>query len=197
MSKIYFTSDLHFGHTSIIQFSGQHGRQGTNSKEHDEWLIDSWNSVVKPHDVVWVLGDVAMGRPGTKDEPGLGWKNLAQVGRLVGNKKVILGNHDDMPIEAYSQYFHVVRGLCKFKGQWVSHAPIHPNELRGRKNIHGHVHHKDIMLGHIVDDRYINVCVEANVRRNGTILVEWDELNINTTEIWKNSQRERKSKNAK
>ena len=71
--------------------------------------------------------------------------------------------------------------------------------LSGRlgKNLHGHVHHKDITLGRMLDDRYINVCVEANVRRNGTVLVEWDELGIDTTEIWKNSQRERKTKNAK
>ena len=194
MSKTYFTSDLHFGHEQILKFSGEHGRQGSNSKEHDQWLIDSWNSVVKPHDVVWVLGDVAMGRPGTTDVPGKGWKNLAQVGRLVGNKKVIIGNHDDMPIDAYMQYFHVIRGVCKFKGQWLSHTPIHPAELRGRKNIHGHVHHKSITIvdkqhNIVEDDRYINVCVEANIRRNGTIMVEWDELNIDVQETWKNSKR--------
>lgn len=68
--------------------------------------------------------------------------------------------------------------------------------VRLGKNLHGHVHHKDITLGHMLDDRYINVCVEANVRRNGTVLVEWDELGIDTAEIWKNNRTER-NKNGK
>lgn len=33
-----------------------------------------------------------------------------------------------------------VYSLVKYKGFWLSHAPIHPEELRGCKNIHGHCH---------------------------------------------------------
>lgn len=175
MSKVYFTSDLHLGHASIIRFAGAHGRQGTNSVEHDEWIIDSWNSIVRKRDLVWVLGDVAMGRPGTKESPGEGWNNLAKVAKLNGTKKIILGNHDDMPIEAYMKYFQVMRGMDRYKGHWLSHSPMHPVELRGRKNVHGHVHHNSLD-----DERYINVCVEANLKRNGTIMVEWEELGLDS-----------------
>lgn len=45
--------------------------------------------------------------------------------------------------------------MVKYKNLWLTHAPIHPDELRGKKNVHGHCH------GHILNDkRYINVCVE-------------------------------------
>jgi len=175
MSRVYFTSDLHLGHASIIKFAGAHGREGSNSKEHDEWIIHSWNSIVRKRDLVWVLGDVAMGGPGTKESPGIGWTNLAKVAKLNGTKKIILGNHDDMPIEAYQQYFQVVRGMGRHKGHWLSHCPIHPVELRGRKNVHGHVHHNTLD-----DDRYINVCVEENLKRTGTILVDWEQLGLNS-----------------
>lgn len=186
MSKIYFTSDLHLGHASIIKFSGQHGRQGSNSREHDEWIIHSWNSIVKKRDLVWVLGDVAMGRPGTKESPGDGWEHLAKVAKLNGTKKIILGNHDDMPIEAYMKYFQVMRGMGRYRGHWLSHSPIHPAELRGRKNLHGHVHHNSICVDGVEDPNYVNVCVEANLKRNGTIMVGWEELGIDTYNGWAN-----------
>ena len=45
----------------------------------------------------------------------------------------------------------------------MSHAPIHPNELRGRFNLHGHVHQNSITLPDgSLDDRYINCCVEMS-----------------------------------
>jgi len=170
VSKVYFTSDTHFGHASIVKFVGQ-WRKGSNSEEHDEWLIEEINKVVRKRDVLYILGDIAMGKPGTVDKRGIGWYNLSKVGRLNGTKKFILGNHDDMTIEAYRQYAQIIRGMDRYKGFWLSHCPIHPQELRGRKNIHGHVH-----ANSIPDDNYINVCVEANMMRNGTPIIEFEEL---------------------
>ena len=45
--------------------------------------------------------------------------------------------------------------FVKYKEFWLSHAPIHPEELRDRINIHGHVHYKNID-----DARYFNVSCE-------------------------------------
>lgn len=179
MSKVYFTSDLHFGHKNILKFASKHGRQGTTVEEHDEWLIEEINKVVKKRDILWILGDVAMGTV-NKNGP----ENLEKVARLHGTKKVILGNHDDLPVEYYSKYFQVVRGMFRYKQHWLSHAPIHPCELRGKKNIHGHVHANSVMrkvrpvlrIKEVLDDNYINVCVEANLKRNGTPVVDFQEL---------------------
>ncbi len=63
-------------------------------------------------------------------------------------------------VDVYDKVF----SLLSYKGHWLSHAPIHPMELRGKKNIHGHCHPylmtKEVYGETVVDDRYINVCVE-------------------------------------
>jgi len=170
--KTYFISDLHLGHENIVKFSYRY-RKGSNVDEHDEWLIDAINSVVHPKDNLWMLGDVSWGRPGTLDKPGDGWHHLSKIGRINGTKNLILGNHDDMGIEAYTQYFNVIRGFCEYKGIWLSHAPIHPEELRGNANAHGHVHENTID-----DPRYLNVCVEENMKLYGVPVVQYQDLLI-------------------
>lgn len=169
MSKVYFTSDLHFGHKNLLNFSPKRG--GIDSESHDEWLIEEINKVIHKRDILWILGDVAFGNPGTKEKPREGWYHLSKVGQLHGTKKLVLGNHDDMPIEAYQQYFQEIFGFKGYKGLWLSHAPIHPNELRDRLNVHGHVHHHTIP-----DNKYYNVCVEENMIRTGTPVVSLDKI---------------------
>lgn len=148
MNETYFIGDLHFGHKKILEFSPERG--GTNILEHNEWIISQWNSVVKKNDMVWVMGDVAFSQEG-----------LQCVSRLRGNKKLVRGNHDTQSTQAYLKYFNNVFGIVKESGFWLSHAPIHPQELRGKRNICGHMHSKNILLENgELDDRYINVSVE-------------------------------------
>lgn len=155
MSKKYVISDLHFGHTNILKFSGPL-RGGTTSKEHDEWLITQWNSVVTKQDLVYVLGDVAFNKEALKN-----------IKRLKGTKHLILGNHDIEHIPLYSEYFNKIYGLHRYRGVfWMSHCPIHPQELRGLFNIHGHTHQNKIVypgevLG-LYDPRYVSACVEES-----------------------------------
>lgn len=150
MSRKYIISDLHLGHQNILKYSGNL-RGGTNSDEHDEWLIDQINSVVKKGDLLYILGDVAL----TEDA-------LKKVSRIKGMKQLVRGNHDIYATQRYLEYFQQVHGLISFKGTfWLSHAPVHPQELRGRYNIHGHVHQNSILgLDGNPDPRYINACVE-------------------------------------
>ena len=144
MSKPYFISDLHLGHKSLLSWSGK-WRGGHDVESHIEWLIESINNTCEKRDLLWILGDIA-------------WNNqwLHHLSRLNPSLKFILGNHDKMLVTEYLKYGKVYPGLVSYKTYWLSHAPIHPAELRDRRNIHGHVHHKSIK-----DDRYINVCVEA------------------------------------
>lgn len=172
MSKVYFTSDLHFGHKNILKFAREY-RQGSDIEEHDEWLIESINKVVKKNDILFILGDVAFGSAGTPEKAGIGIYNLSKVGRINGTKKLFLGNHDGLGVHNYSKYFDSIEAMKRYKGFWLSHAPIHMQELRGVRNIHGHVHQNTVP-----DERYINVCVEANIMRNNTPLITYDELNL-------------------
>jgi calcineurin-like phosphoesterase family protein len=143
MGQVFVISDLHFGHKRIVEFGH---RVGPTVKEHDAWLVDAWKSTVDKRDMVFVLGDVAM----TKE-------SLAVYGTLPGYKKLVLGNHDNYPVTDYMAVFgKIMPGLFNYKTMWMSHAPIHPNELYARPNVHGHVHHHTVP-----DKRYLNVSVDA------------------------------------
>jgi calcineurin-like phosphoesterase family protein len=149
--NVYFIGDLHFGHKRILEFSP--GRLGSTIEEHDQAIVTCWNHEVSPKKTrVYVLGDVAFTRAG-----------LALVGRLNGEKILVRGNHDTFPTCEYLEHFKEVYGLLKYKEFWLSHAPIHPHELRGRRNIHGHVHMNTVARVRDLatpDPNYINVSLE-------------------------------------
>ena len=70
-----------------------------------------------------------------------------------------MGNHEnqfgEFRTEQLWDVFTKVHALHTRKGCWLSHAPIHPEELRGKFNIHGHVHDNTLQ-----DPRYANVSLE-------------------------------------
>ncbi len=153
MSKVFFISDLHFGHKKITSFEEGRWRTGASWRENMNHLIERWNSVVKDkRDLVWVLGDTAFSPEG-----------FAALGELNGRKKLVRGNHDNyFTTEEWLEHFETVESLVRYKKYWLSHAPIHPDELRGKGNIHGHVHHNSVRDGEGEwDERYINVSCEA------------------------------------
>ncbi|MGC8512893.1 MAG: metallophosphoesterase family protein [Acidimicrobiales bacterium] len=78
----FFSSDFHFGHQNIISYCR---RPYHSLAEMNNTLVANWNALVGPHDVVHVLGDVAMGR---RDE------TLRFVSQLAGRKVLYPGNHD-------------------------------------------------------------------------------------------------------
>jgi len=143
MSNVLFIGDLHFGHSKIMQFEGDN-RTGDNFLENIESIVSKWNAKVSKRDLVWIMGDVAFSMDG-----------FDHVKRLNGSKKLILGNHDQFKITKYAEVFNEIHGIKSAYGFWLSHAPIHPLELRNKKNIHGHVHSQSIP-----DSRYVNVSCE-------------------------------------
>ncbi len=78
----FFTSDTHFGHIRILEYCK---RPFANITEHDEALINNWNSIVKDGDKVYHLGDFSFSRR-SKSE----WI----LSRLNGEKFLLHGNHD-------------------------------------------------------------------------------------------------------
>jgi calcineurin-like phosphoesterase family protein len=153
MSRVFFISDLHFGHKRITEFEGGRWRTGDSWEENMHAIICNWNAVVRDkRDLVWVLGDVAFSQEG-----------FDALGELNGRKKLVRGNHDNyFSTEDWLKHFETVESLVRYKDCWLTHAPMHPCELRGKKNIHGHVHHNTVRNGYgEYDERYINVCCEA------------------------------------
>jgi calcineurin-like phosphoesterase family protein len=89
--------------------------------------------------------------------------------RLNGMKHVVMGNHDRrQDVKKLLEYVESVAGMIQYKGVMLTHCPIHPMELdyRFNKNIHGHIHEKQVMIDapmapfEIPDSRYICVSCE-------------------------------------
>lgn len=79
---IFFTSDLHFFHKRICEFTG---RPWNNVEEMHEGLIERWNNVVALTDEIFIVGDFSLASN----------KRTATVlERLNGTKYLIRGNHD-------------------------------------------------------------------------------------------------------
>lgn len=83
MQKVFFTSDLHFGHENVLRFDN---RPFASVEEMDAELVRRWNAKVGKGDLVYVLGDLI-------------WKsrngdahNL--IRSLNGQIILIKGNHD-------------------------------------------------------------------------------------------------------
>lgn len=81
----FYTSDMHFGDERLNLY----GRDlmFKNSKEVDEYIVETWNKTVGKDDVVVIVGDVSMTREG-----------LETLNRLNGEKILVKGNYDN-PIE--------------------------------------------------------------------------------------------------
>lgn len=166
--SVFVCSDLHLGHKNIAKF-----RHFVSSCEGNTSLIVSdWRQHINKRDVVYVLGDAAFDQNG-----------LDILATLPGRKILIKGNHDDIVTTyAQSQVFEEIHGMLKYKGMWLTHCPIHPDEMRKcKKNVHGHVHSKSIMKRSwcgvkILDPQYVNACVDVVYPKYGRIFITLDEL---------------------
>ncbi|MET4638414.1 metallophosphoesterase [Mycetocola sp. 2940] len=79
----WWTSDTHFSHENIIKYCNRPFR---DVQEMNEALIEKWNSTVSPDDVVYHLGDLALGQAIEQQ--------IALTARLEGHKHLVPGNHD-------------------------------------------------------------------------------------------------------
>jgi calcineurin-like phosphoesterase family protein len=162
MGDIWVVSDTHFNHVNILRFtdskSGDLIRpEFADVQEMNEIMIQRWNEVVRPGDKVYHLGDVVMG---TDQES---WMKRHWP-RLMGQKRLIVGNHDNIKMLASGGFFAKVEMWRVFSefGLILSHVPLHESGLyRGASegkqmlNVHGHIHQNASPKG-----PYRCVCVE-------------------------------------
>ena len=152
MAIVRFIADLHLSHTNMALHRGF-----STVEEHDEHIIEKWNSTVHKRDVTYILGDITM----EKSSP------YHMIDRLNGIKHVVLGNHDrQQDVKKLLEHVNSVAGMVQYKGVMLTHCPIHPMELdyRFNRNIHGHIHEKQVMKmldgWEEIDERYICVSCE-------------------------------------
>lgn len=126
MSNVWFIGDIHGGHRNVHKFR----KQFDSEEDHFRHVKDNFHKVVKKRDKVFFMGDTAFTL-----------ERLQDISTWVcGRKVLICGNHDTdhLPMKVLCEYFDEVYSLYKWHEFWLSHCPIHPDELRGKVNIHGH-----------------------------------------------------------
>jgi calcineurin-like phosphoesterase family protein len=153
MMDTWIISDTHFGHDSILIFKDYQGkplRLFENAKEMDEYIISKWNSVVKPEDKVYHLGDVMMRATVEK---------MKLISRLNGKKTLILGNHDSPEMYLYRGHFGHIYSFRSVGNLLLTHVPILRLPKWAKANVHGHVHN-NIVPGEY-GPQYYNVSIEV------------------------------------
>lgn len=189
--EIWFSADTHFGHNKEFLY----GPRGfTNVKDMNEAIIENWNSVVKPGDITYLLGDVMLG----DNEAG-----IECLRQLNGQIFVIWGNH--CTETRRNMLFMDERTRHKMLGGWyafvikhgkqsiyLSHYPTLTANFDDKHfsrhviNLHGHTHQKTNWLQldnpfmyHVGVDSHNNTPVHidevlADIRNR------WNELGVNT-----------------
>jgi calcineurin-like phosphoesterase family protein len=136
MSKIFFTSDLHFGHKNILSYDN---RPFLTTEANDEAIIKNWNDKVGIEDTVWILGDVS-------------WHNVTKTNEILtslnGNKNLIIGNHDGKLLRN-SEFRSLFNEIANYKeipygstNIVLCHYPIpcFNRHYYGDYHLYGHVH---------------------------------------------------------
>ena len=149
--QTWIIADTHFFHENI-------GRYCNRPENWQTQIIQKWNQLVQPDDVVFHLGDLALARKADVKE---------LVEQLSGRIFILRGNHD-----RFSRTFYQSLGITLvsdphemlyLSGQRLifSHRPILPLEPDAL-NLHGHIHNNPTPeLG----AQHINMSVEVREYR--------------------------------
>ena len=135
---IYLTSDTHFSHSNILEYC-KNTRPYKSVDHMNEVMIDQWNQIVQPTDIVYHLGDVGFGSV----------EDLVKImNRLNGGKILIKGNHDlrYLKNQQFCECFEEIHNYHEIKFNKMKivlfHYPIkafHGQDY-GAIHCHGHLH---------------------------------------------------------
>ncbi len=129
---IYFTSDLHLGHQSIIRMQN---RDFDDENEMNTELINNINARVHKNDTIYFLGDISHRIP----------VNQANelISKIKGKKVLIRGNHDrkydPLLFEGIYDFLEIHINGQNFS---LMHYPMleWPKSRHGSIHLHGHQH---------------------------------------------------------
>ena len=163
MSNIWFTSDWHLKHKRVITFENNiRGKvlEVETIEEHDAHIYGMVVGTVCKRDILYVMGDNG------DEQATYDLLKDCQAQEI----RFLPGNHDRASGIAMLATLPNLKVWppATYKQHWLTHQPMHPVELWGRKNIHGHVHSKSLP-----DENYINVSVEA---AGINVLVNFDDI---------------------
>lgn len=136
INMIYFTSDLHLGHSSIIKMKN---RPFNDVNEMNRTLIRNYNNCVKNNDICYILGDICHHLRSEETNE--------IIKKLNGKKILIKGNHDkefDKTLfDGVYDLFSTSISIGNYNRYFVMmHYPMLSwNKANtGSIHIHGHIH---------------------------------------------------------
>lgn len=159
MKKVYFTSDLHFGHANVLYFHPERRQEmGINLdmlqanknlavQQMNDWIINKWNNTVDKDDYVYILGDLCLSNKASTERI---------LSKLKGKKYLIRGNHDKSckGLERYFEWVGDIREVKFTHNQFdfidinepfcveLCHFPLlgWNRRMHGTIMVHGHTH---------------------------------------------------------
>ncbi len=136
---IWFTADLHFGHTNIMKYCN---RPFSSTEEMDKTILDNINGYVMQDDELYILGDFAM--PGRhRLDYALSCFNKINCKNII----LIKGNHDspeilEFPWKAVYQYLEL--NLTGKTPLVLFHFPMEEWDGYYKNSIHLHGHQHNL-----------------------------------------------------
>lgn len=138
-SKVWFTSDQHFGHANIIRHCN---RPFAHALAMDKAILQAWQARVGADDDVYVLGDFFWGSNAARA--------VHFLQQLPGSKYLLRGNHDRGMLKdaAFRDQFEWIEDVAVIavEGQQIvlGHYPMQEWEgsYEGSWHLHGHSHGK-------------------------------------------------------
>jgi len=136
--KVYVGSDHHFGHKNILKFNAA-TRQFRDVDHMNEMLVEMWNDIVTPDDLVYILGDFAFTSSSVA---------ARFAARMNGRKILIQGNHDSKLVKDVSfrrefEEIHMYHEINHNGAKIIMcHYPFAEWNgcHRGSLMLHGHLH---------------------------------------------------------
>lgn len=114
--KVFFISDTHFGHNK--EFIYRH-RGFKNIEEHNCYILENWNAMVRPCDTVVHLGDFIAGARENTNKLG-----DYLLSKLNGEKIILWGNHN-----AYLKTLYKRLVYDTYRNDNIEVYPISTNEF--------------------------------------------------------------------
>ena len=153
-NKVFFTSDMHFGHFNIIELverKNDEDKLFESAEEMNEYLINAWNEIIPEDAIVIDLGDFMFKLPMSDARGIIKRLNFKEIHFVKGNhgrnyykefenigRKVIVHDKDIVHVIVDDDEFEDNR--CEFQ---VCHYPLveWDRKFKGAMHLYGHTHH--------------------------------------------------------
>lgn len=182
MNNIFFTADLHIGHSNILDYCPERPSADVNDIEaHDKYMLDLWKKTVDASDTVYTAGDLCLLRSDS---------TRALVQDLPGKIHLIIGNHDDS-LKSHYNYFESVSHIKEvvIKSSRFSflkedlviiicHYPILEwnHKFEGSVMVHAHCHGSLDELNRLSNDLRFDIGIDGDLARSCAAPGEYSSL---------------------